>query len=157
MKIIIKKIAYLGLLCVITLTGSLGYASVLHTSNSTETANNDGLSYLDKADHLAYSMGLTANSDNTKEVDKLINNVKVFYNPISEQISLSFKLGKQSSVAIKVMDALGNEVVQLMNGSLDAGNQNLSFDPTGKLNAGFYFIRVVSGSETVVKRFSVRK
>lgn len=149
MNINIKKIAYLGLLCVITLTGSLGYASVLNTSNSFETES--------KVDHLAYSMGVTTNSDNSKEVDKLINNVKVFYNPISEQISLSFKLGKQSSVAIKVMDALGNEVIQLMNGSLDAGNQNLSFDPTGKLNSGFYFIRVVSGSETVVKRFSVRK
>lgn len=157
MKINIKKIAYLGLLCVITLTGSLGYASVLHTSNAIETKNNEALSYLDKVDYRAYSLGVTTNSDNTKEVDKLINNVKVFYNPISEQISLSFKLGKQSSVAIKVMDALGNEVVQLMNGSLDAGNQNLSFDPTGKLNSGFYFIRVVSGSETVVKRFSVRK
>lgn len=149
MKINFKKIAYLCLLCVVTLTGSLGYASVLHASSSTKN--------LDRANHQADIIGFAVNPENAKDVDKLINNVKVFYNPISEQISLSFKLNKQSSVAIKVMDALGNEVVQLMNGSLDAGNQNLSFDPSGKLNSGFYFIRVVSGSETVVKRFSVRK
>jgi hypothetical protein len=157
MKINFKKIAYLCLLCVVTLTGSLGYASVLHASSSTKNVDNHDLSYLDRANHQADIIGFAVNPENAKDVDKLINNVKVFYNPISEQISLSFKLNKQSSVAIKVMDALGNEVVQLMNGSLDAGNQNLSFDPSGKLNSGFYFIRVVSGSETVVKRFSVRK
>lgn len=151
MNINFKKIAYFVLLCVITLTGTFGYASVLHASKSI-TFNSS-----EDAQYVSHAMGYVINPDHTKDVDKLINNVKVFYNPISEQISLSFKLGKQSSVAIKVMDALGNEVVQLMNGSLDAGNQNLSFDPSGKLNSGFYFIRVVSGSETVVKRFSVRK
>ena len=154
MNINIKKIAYLCLLCTITSMGSLGYASVLQASNTTELLTFDVLSSLDKPDRLTYN---AMTPDNTKDVDKLINNVKVFYNPISEQISLSFKLGKQSAVAIKVMDALGNEVLQLMNGTLDAGNQNLSFDQSGKLNKGFYFVRVVSGSETVVKRFSVRK
>ncbi|WP_104385751.1 T9SS type A sorting domain-containing protein [Sphingobacterium sp. HMA12] len=95
--------------------------------------------------------------DNTiKDTEKLINNVKVFYNPIAEQVNLSFKLAKSSSVSIKVMDALGNEILQLMNGNLDAGIQNLSFEHGGKLTTGFYFVRVVAGSETVVKRFSVR-
>lgn len=35
------------------------------------------------------------------------------------------------------MDALGNEVVQLMNGSLDAGNQNLSLIQVENLILGF--------------------
>ncbi|MDM1294800.1 T9SS type A sorting domain-containing protein [Sphingobacterium sp. N143] len=101
--------------------------------------------------------GDDAFGDNTsKDAEKLINNVKVFYNPIAEQINLSFKLAKSSGVSIKVMDALGNEILQLMNGNLDAGVQNLSFEHGGKLTAGFYFVRVVAGSETVVKRFSVR-
>lgn len=91
-----------------------------------------------------------------EEAEKLINNVKVFYNPIAEQITANFKLSKQGNVAIKVMDALGNEVLNLMNGRLDAGMQNLSFDSNGKLTTGFYFVRVTSGAETVVKRISVR-
>lgn len=84
--------------------------------------------------------------------DKLINNVKVFYNPISEQISVTFKLAKVNNITIKVMDALGNEVLSLHNGSLDAGMQNLSFDTQQKLSEGFYFVRVSGGSETIVKR-----
>jgi hypothetical protein len=90
------------------------------------------------------------------ENEKLINNVKVFYNPVAEQITLNFTLGQQNTVVIKVMDALGNEVLNLMNGRLDAGLQSLSFDTDGKLSTGFYFVRVSSGTETVVKRISVR-
>lgn len=91
-----------------------------------------------------------------EESDKVITNVKVFYNPIAEQVLLTFKLSQQQNVSIKVMDALGSEVLNLMNGRLDVGSQNLSFDTNGKLTTGFYFVRVTSGSETVVKRISVK-
>lgn len=91
-----------------------------------------------------------------EDSEKLITNVKVFYNPVAEQIAINFKLSKESTVAIKVMDALGNEVLNLMNGKLDEGLQNLSFETNGKLATGVYFVRVTSGTEVVVKRISVR-
>lgn len=110
-----------------------------------------------------YAATITAKSSSivAKEVvadenEKLINNVKVFYNPVAEQISINFTLGQQNTVVIKVMDALGNEVLNLMNGQLDSGLQSLSFETDGKLSTGFYFVRVSSGTETVVKRISVR-
>ncbi|ERJ60979.1 hypothetical protein M472_19685 [Sphingobacterium paucimobilis HER1398] len=88
--------------------------------------------------------------------EKVITNVKVMYNPVAEQISTSFKLTKQNNVSIKLMDALGNEVLNLSNSPLDAGTHNLSFETGGKVSAGFYFVRVSSGTETVVKRVSIR-
>ncbi|SJN31791.1 hypothetical protein FM107_07060 [Sphingobacterium sp. JB170] len=88
--------------------------------------------------------------------EKIITNVKVFYNPVAEQITMTFKLSKQNNVTIKVMDALGNEVLNLMNGSLEAGIQSLSFEANGKVTTGVYFVRVSSNAETVVKRISVR-
>ncbi|MCA5005130.1 T9SS type A sorting domain-containing protein [Sphingobacterium bovistauri] len=88
--------------------------------------------------------------------DKLITNVKASYNPVVEQIVVSFKLSKQSNVTIKLMDALGNEVLHLFNGSLEEGNQNQLFDTNEKVSPGFYFLRVASGSETVVKRISIK-
>lgn len=95
-------------------------------------------------------------SSSLTDNEKLINNVKVFYNPVAEQITLNFGLSDQNIVVIKVMDALGNEVLNLMNGRLDAGLQSLSFETDGKLSTGFYFVRVSSGTETIVKRISVR-
>lgn len=91
-----------------------------------------------------------------EENDKVINNVKVFFNPISDEIAVNFKLSRTSTVVIKVMDALGNEVLNLHNANLEEGMQNLSFDTQQKLSEGFYFVRVSSGTETIVKRISVR-
>lgn len=95
------------------------------------------------------------NSNNTADNEKLLSSVKVFPNPVVDQISLSYRLSKQSSVSIKVMDALGNEVMTLLNQELDAGPQSHVFDTSEKLTNGFYFIRVSAGTETVVKRISV--
>lgn len=92
------------------------------------------------------------NADND---DKLLSNVKVFPNPVAENINLSFRLSKQHAVTIKVMDALGNEVMTLLDQQLDPGNQNHSFETNNKLTNGFYFIRVSAGTETVIKRISV--
>lgn len=90
------------------------------------------------------------------ESDKTITNVKASYSPVAEQIIVSFKLSKQSLVSIKLMDALGNEVLTLSNSTLEEGRNNLSFETEGKVSAGFYFLRVMSGLETVVKRISIR-
>ncbi len=87
--------------------------------------------------------------------EKLISNVKIFPNPVADQINLSFRLDKASEVSIKVMDALGNEVMTLLNQQLDAGNQSHVFETHNKLSKGYYFIRVAAGTETVVKRISV--
>lgn len=86
---------------------------------------------------------------------KVISNVRVFPNPTSESISLSFKMNKRANVSIKVMDALGSEMLTLMNQVLDAGIQNHTFDIQKKLPSGVYFIRITSSGETIVKRISV--
>ena len=88
--------------------------------------------------------------------EKNITNVKVMFNPVAEQISISFKLTKQSTVSIKLMDALGNEVMNLLNSNLESGTQNHSFDTNEKVTPGFYFVRVTSGSETIIKRLAIR-
>src|SRR5690606_8955925 len=64
--------------------------------------------------------------------DKLLSSVKVFPNPVVDQISLSFRLDKQTTVAIRVMDALGNEVMTLLNQELDAGPQSHVFETSNK-------------------------
>lgn len=90
------------------------------------------------------------------EAEKNITGVKVMYNPIAEQINVNFKLSKESTVVIKLMDALGNEVLSLANSAYEEGSQSLSFETEGKVSAGFYFVKLTSGTETVIKRISIR-
>lgn len=86
---------------------------------------------------------------------KTISNVQVFPNVISDQINLSFKLGKDTKVSIKIMDALGNEITTLLSEHLTSGDQNLGYAVNGKLNSGYYFIRLMAGNETIIKRIQV--
>ncbi|MBC7654304.1 MAG: T9SS type A sorting domain-containing protein [Oligoflexus sp.] len=89
------------------------------------------------------------------ELTNPIDNVKIYPNPVSDQLNLSYSLKKQSLVTIKIMDVLGNEVAVLMSQKMDAGNQNNKFFIESKLNSGFYFVRIVAGSDSIIKRISV--
>jgi hypothetical protein len=91
----------------------------------------------------------------TVDSDKILNNVKVYPNPVSDQLNLSYFLNKDSNVTIKIMDVLGNEITTLFTERLLAGDQANSFNIASRLNSGFYFIRVSVGGEVITKRISV--
>ena len=86
---------------------------------------------------------------------KPLDNVKVFPNPVANQINLSYTLNKEYVVTIKVLDVLGNEVMTLLSQKVPAGEQTNSFNLSSKINSGLYFVRVAAGSESVIKRISI--
>lgn len=92
----------------------------------------------------------TINDDN-----KVLNNVKVYPNPVTDQLNLTYLVNKDSNVTIMIMDVLGNEVATLFSERLQAGQQNHSFNIASKLSSGFYFVRLMVGNEIVIKRISV--
>ncbi len=87
--------------------------------------------------------------------DKLLMHVQVFPNPITDQINIKYNLSHNAIVTVKVMDVLGNDVITLVSQRFESGEQNSSFPIANKLQRGFYFIRVVAGTESVIKRISV--
>src|ERR1700760_4100731 len=46
-----------------------------------------------------------------KPDDKLLSNVQVYPNPVTDQINLKYELSRPSNVSIKVLDVLGNDIV----------------------------------------------
>lgn len=89
------------------------------------------------------------------ETQKPIDNVKIYPNPVSDQLNLSYNLKKEGLVTIKVLDVLGNEVSVLFSQKLPAGEQTNTFYLDSKLSTGFYFVRVIAGSDSIIKRISV--
>ncbi|HVW98112.1 MAG TPA: T9SS type A sorting domain-containing protein [Mucilaginibacter sp.] len=87
--------------------------------------------------------------------DKLLSNVSVYPNPVTDQINLKYDISRASTVTIKVVDVLGNEVATLYNQRTEPGEKNFSYPLNNKLNRGFYFLRVVAGTESVIKRISI--
>lgn len=87
--------------------------------------------------------------------DKLLTDVEVYPNPVSDQLNLSYTVNKNANVTIKIMDVLGNEVTTLLSQRVDAGPQKKTFSLSNKLSSGFYFLRLVVGTESVIKRISI--
>jgi Secretion system C-terminal sorting domain len=88
--------------------------------------------------------------------DKLLTDVQVYPNPITDdRINLKYELSHDAIVTVKIMDVLGNEVTTLVSQRIASGEQSFSFPLNNKLNRGFYFIRIVAGTESVIKRISV--
>jgi len=87
--------------------------------------------------------------------DRLVSNVQVYPNPITDQINQRYNVSRNSSVTIKIMDILGNEVVTLFSQRVDPGEQKFTFNLNNRLSSGFYFLRLVAGGESVIKKISI--
>jgi len=98
----------------------------------------------------------TAKGSGIAAKDKLLTIVKIYPNPVEDQLNIILSIGKDGTqTTIKIIDLLGNEVVTLSNERLNAGEQTKTFAIPSRLNAGIYFLRVVAGSESQLKRISV--
>jgi hypothetical protein len=87
--------------------------------------------------------------------DKLLSNVQVFPNPVTDLVNLKYDLSRSSTVTIKILDVLGNDIMTLYSQRVEPGEKSYSYPINGKLTRGFYFVRVVAGTESVIKRISV--
>ena len=110
--------------------------------------------------HLALPPLKPAATSNTKisvirTDDKLLTDVQVFPNPITDQINVKYILSRNALVTVKIMDVLGNDVVTLLSQRIGSGEQSFTYPINNKLSRGFYFIRVVAGTESIIKRISV--
>jgi hypothetical protein len=87
--------------------------------------------------------------------DKTLSNVQVFPNPITDQINLRYMVTRSSNVSIKIVDILGNEIISLFSQHVEPGEQKFSYNFSNKLSSGFYFVRLVVGNESIIKRITI--
>ncbi|MEZ2337750.1 T9SS type A sorting domain-containing protein [Mucilaginibacter sp. RCC_168] len=91
----------------------------------------------------------------SRPYEKLLNDVQVYPNPVTDQINLKYTLSRNTIITIKIMDVLGNDITTMFSSRVDSGDHNINYPIANKLSRGFYFVRVVAGTESVIKRISV--
>jgi hypothetical protein len=77
-------------------------------------------------------------------------------NPFNPSTTIRFVLPTRSHVALTVFNTLGQDVAQLVNGDLEAGFHEVTFDGSG-LSSGVYFYRLRAGDFLTTKRMLVLK
>jgi len=83
-----------------------------------------------------------------------IDQVAVYPNPITQTANIDFTLNSETNVNITVFDMLGRNVLNLFEGEMSSGKQNIRMDATG-LNKGVYFIRFELNNEVFTQKISV--
>lgn len=156
----ISCITCIGIMCSMDVmaqkSDSIYYNSKVKKVNKTPQIKANIQSYRPVFDFIPYNSLLMSNSKTAaSKSDKILTVLKVYPNPVDDQINVSLKLERETNLSIKVMDLLGNEVITLMNERSPSGEITKSFTIPNRLNSGIYFLRIVAGAETSVKRISV--
>ena len=99
----------------------------------------------------------TAKVNVSRPDDKLLSNVQVFPNPApaSEPLNLRYAVSRNTNVTIKIVDVLGNDVLTIFSQRVETGDQKFTYMLNNKLSRGFYFVRIIAGTESTIKRLSV--
>ena len=163
------KIAFslkvLCIICMVVFTGSSVLAQKIDTSKITYKPKPKVSSRvpLIKANITPYkpntvSFGSGNNQTNATtptKAGKILTVLKIYPNPVNEQINISIRLDRETTFLVKIADMLGNDVVTLANERSPAGEQTKTYNIPNKLNPGIYFLKIVAGGEPVAKKISV--
>ena len=79
-----------------------------------------------------------------------------FPNPFNPNTEIVFSVPERSNVSIKIYDALGKQIAELVNGTYDSGNYSFSFDGSN-FASGVYFYKMVAGSFQDTKKMDLVK
>ena len=158
------SLSLLCILCMVTLLGSSVFAQKVDTSKISYKPKPKVVSRVPqikanitpyKPGNVSFSSGSVNSLNSPIKTGKVITVLKVYPNPVSEQINISLKLERESTFVVKITDMLGNDVVTLANERAPAGEQTKTYIIPNRLNTGMYFLKIVAGGEPVVRKISV--
>lgn len=82
------------------------------------------------------------------------NELKIYPNPMSENVTLEINLLQSEETTIMMTDLQGKLVAVLFRGNLESGNQKLHLN-IQNLKSGIYFLRVQTGAQHLVRKVIV--
>ena len=145
-------------------SGSGAFEKVGFVAGKGTTTESNSYSFVDKgltASAYTYRLkqvDLNGNFEYSNEVEVNVDMPVEFElgqnypNPFNPSTTINYALPVEAKVTLKVFDAIGQEVMILVNGNMAAGNHSVVFDAT-KLNSGFY-IYTINAESANGKNFS---
>lgn len=80
-----------------------------------------------------------------ESAENSIGSIALYPNPANQEANIDVNLNETTTIVVKVFDITGKSVINVFNGSMNAGSHILKIS-TAELNAGIYFTSIVSDS-----------
>jgi len=100
---------------------------------------------------------VTSLSDNSNNINsESIHLYQNYPNPFNPFTTIRYDLPKNNFVSLKVYDALGKEIDELIGGFQNAGSYEIEFD-TVDLPSGNYYCKLMIGNKSISKKMTLVK
>jgi hypothetical protein len=77
-------------------------------------------------------------------------------NPFNPSTTIRYSIPERSKVTLKIYDITGRELLTLLNGEINAGNYEVTFNAS-KLSSGVYFYTLRSNTSASTKKMLLLK
>lgn len=112
--------------------------------------------YFDNFRIVNYTDTLTSIISNNNDIPDKFDLYQNYPNPFNPATSIKFDIPRQSSVKLRVFDALGREVGLIANGDFSPGRYSFEFN-AAELSSGIYFYKLEAGDFTSIKKMILIK
>ncbi|MFK5857415.1 MAG: Omp28-related outer membrane protein [Bacteroidota bacterium] len=105
-----------------------------------------------------YSTSAELAYDITIDVNEILSSddISIHPNPITNNANIEFNLYNSSDINIAVFDILGKNVMNLYQGQMMGGANNVQMNVSG-LNEGVYFVKLQMNNQVITKKVMVTK
>ncbi len=111
------------------------------------------LKQIDRDGKFEYSQSVEVTASSTPNEFGLEQN---YPNPFNPTTAISYQLSANGFTTLKIYDAIGREVVTLVNEVKEAGTYSAQFDGA-KLSSGIYFAKLSSSGKTQIRKLVLMK
>lgn len=82
----------------------------------------------------------------------VLNRLQNYPNPFSDKTDIMFSLPEKANVKLEIRDITGRLITVLMNKTMDAGEQTITWHVPKEINKGIYFCHLQAGDLVLAKR-----
>ncbi len=105
-----------------------------------------------------YSTSAELAYDITIDINEVLlaDDISIYPNPVMNTANIEFNLYSDSDVSIAVFDILGKNVMNLFEGEMMSGSNNVQMN-VGELNEGIYFVKLQMSNQVITKKIMINK
>ncbi len=101
-------------------------------------------------------LNIVTDVEDEQQIPNVFSLNQNYPNPFNPSTTISFSIPKEEFISLNIYNSLGEEVVEILNETKQAGNYEINFT-AAELSSGIYFYKIQAGSFIQTKKMTLLK